>query len=318
MIYGRLFCFSALRVSFLALLFLFSGTITAFSQGKWTRIEHKKEISFELPEGFLYNEESFSSSTIRSLLGFRDGVSMDISLSNQLYAERNLERIILYESRKPYVVKLDFKGGSGKIVTYTDRGYEQSIYLASDNGYYVLSVKARSKDDSLVSRFINSINFKGNPMFQSSVPISEPEAETVSTKTLKPSPAVEEARKKKFDIDEKTITFRPLASFVPCDDNFSIRPVFFVTRPAPKFGQISRPDSESGEVRLNARFLADGRVGDIVAYSDLDRSIAKVFAIALKQSRFVPAERDGTPVDSCDTVRNVFAVSTRMTVVTLK
>ena len=286
-----------------------------YSQTNWKRLEAgNNEISFSLPEGFLFKKERRSAYEGMDLFAFENGVTLRVSVSTQQDPVANLSRISIETARFPAVLDFEISGIRGRSVTMTDRGYEHQLYFASKKRYYVLDVVSESKDNSTVVAFLRSILIKGQPLLESAAgEPSSSDGEATSIKSLRPSPEVAEAHKRKTGKFEGKVEFEPLAAYTPCPHEPKVRPAFLVTSLTPEMGSLPRnqgPVNMSGDMLINVRLLSDGRVGDIIVYSDIERGVLRVFADAAKKLKFVPAERNGAPADHCESIRMGFGVST--------
>jgi hypothetical protein len=286
--------------------------INVYSQEVWSRLEAgNKEISFLIPPNYLVNEETLPFGEMVTVNGHFDETSFYASISDQSNAKANLSRVDIDPSRNPVVLDFELDGVPGRSITYSDRGYEHKIYIATKKGYYYFRVASGSKDDPAVGRFLNSILVRGKPMYQGQAASVETNGAT-RIEALKTSDAVKTALKAKRPKGNSTITFKPLSEFKPCEMDFSVRPAFVLSRLS---ASGIRPDmlrSNSGRIVFNLQLLATGRVGDIIVYSDLDKAVLRAFADSAKEIRFVPAVRSGTLVDQCETIALTFGVSTRM------
>jgi len=285
------------------------------SQTVWKHLEAgNREISFSLPEGFLFNKERSSAYDGMDLFAFENGVTLRASISNQQDPVANLSRVSIETTRAPAVLDFEISGIRGRSVTMIDRGYEHKLYFASKKSYYVLEVISESKDNSAVAAFLRSIRIKGQPLLESSDgEPSSSDGEATSIKSLKPSPEVAEAHKRKTGKFEGKVEFEPLSAYSPCSQDPNVRPAFVVTSLMPDMASLPAhrgPVNMSGDMLINVRLLSDGRVGDIIVYSDIERRVLRVFADAAKKLKFVPAERNGRPADHCEFIKMGFGVST--------
>ena len=288
------------------------------AQARWVRIENEnKDISFAMPENYLVSTERTAYTKTNSVAGFERGVSFEVKISNRSDAKESLGRVMIDRSRNPSALDFELEGIPGKIVTYSDKGFEQSIYLASKKGYYVLQVSAGTKDAPDVGRFLRSIRVMGKPMVAASAAGVESEDETFSIDALQVSSEVKEALDRKVGKSDRKITFEPLSAFTPCRNDDAVRPAFVVSQGELDISSIGRPPVKSGDIRMNVQLLANGQVGDIVVFSDLDKSVLRAFADSARKARFVQAKSSGAPVDWCETMRQAFGVTTSTRIFTV-
>ncbi|MEP7213104.1 MAG: hypothetical protein ABI791_08520 [Acidobacteriota bacterium] len=273
------------------------------TRAEWTRIEsNNKEFSVALPSGFLVHVDNSTAESRRTLVGFVNGVTVRVTIVKQFNAKGNLGRVRVEQSRNPVVLDFQFGDFFGKTVTYRSDGYKQDIYLASDSSYYSVSVAANSGEVPEVARLLQSIRLEGKPFIEGDSGKADEAATVVRVKALVSSPQVKEALDRKAAKVERKINFEPLTSFAECGTDHTVRPAMIVADMRQSaFVKLPR-SKKNGELKIKYQLRADGTVGEITFYSDMDRSSLKGFADAAKEIRFVAAERSGSPVDSCTTV----------------
>jgi len=276
------------------------------SSTEWVRIESPdKEFSVSVPSDYLVNVKkasiptgvpgigSFISNTSREVFAYENGVTISVDFSEQSWAKANLARIQFDSDRSPLVSEFKIQGVFGKIVIYQGKAYENKLFIATDDAYYIVSVSGKSKNDPAVVRFLTSIRIKGESLFKGgNIPVNE---KVISAKQLKSSPEIVEALKIKAAKMDRKVTLTSLAEFKRVENEAGVRPAFVVSIPRPEYaGEISKPGSYKVQVKL----LANGQVGDILVATDLGEGFAKSYAEAAKNVKFLPAEKNGVPVDS--------------------
>jgi len=298
------------------LLVLFLFTLTSFSQdaqqnqGKWIRIETaNQELSISFPQDYLVNIESKSIGGKTTIIGFQNGVSMKMSFSKKYDSKENLGRIRVDNAKEPTV--LNFKIGDiyGKSITYGKNEYRSNFYLASKNFFYIIEVSAQSKEKSEVTQFLQSIRLKDQPLIVADSNSKEPQAEVISAKSLKTSPQIIEVVKRKTEKIERKITFESLASFKEEPIDYSIRPAFLLDNIGPDPSANFTGVTKGGEVKIKLQLLSNGQVGDIIVFSDVDKSVLRGYANTAKNVKFIPAQKNGSPIDSYQTVWSYFGVT---------
>lgn len=89
----------------------------------------------------------------------------------------------------------------------------------------------------------------------------------------------------------------------------AFRPVEILTRPKPTYTQAARQFGIEGEVVLQVKFLASGRLEVVQILRGLGHGLDENAALAAAQLQFRPAERDGMPVDQLATLRVQFQLA---------
>jgi hypothetical protein len=303
---------SSFTLTFALCLLVLSSAAAA--QERWKRIEsNDKEISFALPPDFLFNKMRNQMDDVNSFAAFASGTSVSINVSDPPDPKSNLGRVFIDQARNPAVLDFEVEGVRGRSVTYTDRGYEHNMFLASNKGYYVVRLSSASKDDPVAGRFLRSLRVKGNAMFKGPVMPGEAEDDAVSIRSLKASAEVEKALDRKRPKWDGKLTFKTLAEFTPCGLDLSVAPPFVLSRLSPEnLGAAAAFGTQGGTLKINVTLLASGGVGDIIVFSDVERSVSRAFADSAKKMRFVPANRAGTAVDHCETFTMNFGVTSRV------
>jgi hypothetical protein len=280
------------------------------NQSKWVRIEtDNKELSISFPQDYLVNNESNNNNNKTTIIGFQNGVSIKMSFSKQTNSKENLGRIRVDKTKEPTV--LDFKVNDffGKSITYSKNEYRSNFFLASKNFYYIIEVSAQSKEKSEVTQFLQSIRLKDQPLIVADSNINEPNAEVISAKSLKTSPQIIEVLKRKTEKAERKISFESLTNFKEEAIDYTMRPAFLLANIGPELTANFNGVTKGGEVKVRLQLLSNGQVGDIIVFSDVDKSVLRSYANAAKNVKFIPAQKNGTPIDSYQTVWSYFGVS---------
>lgn len=310
---------------FFLIVFIVFGFTRAFAQenpvsaDKWSRIEtENQELAVSFPKDYLVNIKSSATGDRTSVFAFLNGVAFELHIRKQFSAKDNLGRVNIDQSKKPTVLDYKVNDFYGKSVIYSQKGYENSIFLASKSAYYVIKIKAESKNASEIAYFLRSIKLKGESLFVDKSNLDDAPAETVSTKSFKTSPQVKEALKRKSEKIERKIRFEPLSAFTEPETDYSIRPAIVLTDVGPEPRVFFRGVNKGGELKIKADLLANGQVGDITVYSDIDKSVLRSYAESVKNMKFIPAQKsDGTPVASVQTFWSHFGVSVTTEIITV-
>jgi hypothetical protein len=289
----------------------------------WVTLEsNKKEFSVSVPPDFIVTEESERLYEQKTVWAFTDGVRIEVGVSKDLHtrARAKLPNVRIDNDRDPKVLDFEFEGIPGKYITFKKGGWESRIYFASGDWYYRVEIAGDKADSQTVIRFLDSIRIKGK-QFLAAAAGTWPEPDTTLLfDSLEESPEIKKVKKQKAPPFGGTVQYRPLAEFKPCPADAQVRPAVLASSLKPEMSFRIRDirNAESGEVRVQYELRADGSVGDVRIFSDVDRSVLRGYAEGAKRLRFLPATKAGVPVDFCDTMWSAFGVTTSTRMFTIK
>ncbi len=180
--------------------------------------------------------------------------------------------------------------------------YRLSLYFRTSAGFYSAEILARDRNVTALADFLSSLSVKSAPLFEDKSG-RRGVAATVSVDEL---PTSEEVRN--FLDRKQTGKARLLKGTQVIDlDVFFSRPVLFLEKAYPCYGDVARQNNVQGTVVLQVQFKADGGVGDIwVAKGPalLHESAVE----AARKIKFLPAEIDDKPVDVVREVEYSFTI----------
>ena len=81
-----------------------------------------------------------------------------------------------------------------------------------------------------------------------------------------------------------------------------------ITRPKPGYTDLARRRMEQGKVVLRATFQANGMVGNIEVKESLKFGLTEAAIDAARKMAFLPARRNGVPVNTIKTVEYAFYI----------
>lgn len=274
-----------------------------------TFASEKAEFSLRMPKSSLVHVEDTQMFKRTSLYGFDRGVSVRFSQTKTSKARDWLR------ARGPkiddVVVESEFKiEGIGVRTRITvDDFYRMTIVAASNSRYYVLTVSGANKDDPAIAYVLSSIRIKGTPIAKWNETTLNDQGAPVDVDSLKTSPEITNAIKAKRPKWNGKVTYARLAEYKKSDRIKTIREPVELTSVRPNF----RPSlaQKGGVIRLRVRLNADGTVGDMTVFSDVERSILAAYADEVRELRFLPAiGSDGKAVDFTKDFVFTFDVST--------
>lgn len=280
---------------------------------KWTRIESEnKEVSASFPSNFLVDADTNDGGQRYHIIGFQNGVKMEMTIYKDGDARGRLGRMRLFNDASFESKIFNVQGFMVANIVSNKKRHTNSLYLASDNHFYFLTVSAPNLQKPEINRFLYSVKLNGKPLAVRKE-IVEPIDETVSIATLKTSPVVIEALNRKSEKIKTKISYELESENVETDLNEDISPAIVLVRSRPNFPRPSFngfPQNASYKIKIRARLLANGQVGDMTVYSSADRSLINSCVEAVKKTKFIPAQKDGNPVDSEQTFDYSFEIFT--------
>lgn len=281
------------------LFFIFLLAISLLAQEtKWTRVESEnQEVSASFPPNFLVNADTKESGQRYQIVGFQNGVKIEMVIYKDGDARGRLGRMRPPNDAETKTFKS--QGFPGRNVITNKKRYVSSFYIASDDYFYFLNVSAPNSEKAEVTRFLYSIKLKGKPLVVKKDAV-EPDDEIVSVTALKSSPEVIAALNRKTEKIKNKISYELESQGEEEAPDESLRPAIVVARqrpnfPRPNFNGI--PQNASYRIKIRAKLLANGQVGDMTVYSSAERSLINSCVEAVKKTKFVPAQKDGNPVD---------------------
>lgn len=302
-------------VSIFGLLILAGASVSGQASSNWVRFETSaRDLSISMPAGYLVHTEADTYVDRKTVYSFENGVNMVFSAADVKDAVGNLSRVKLEKERDPIEMNFRIGGFDGKYITYQKPNFQSTIYLAKKNTSYRIEISAASKDADEVIRVLRSIVVGGQRLATGD---SQDAALTdvVSLKSLKTSPALAEIMDGKSEKHAGKVSFEPLAAFTGCSSILPGRPAIVLTSVHADMNRGFLDVRKGGEIRIRLDLLKNGFVGDIIVYSDVDVRVLRSFTDSAKKLKFVPASRDGAPVDSCHVVRFTFGVEVSTSIV---
>jgi len=302
-------------VLMVGLLILVWSSVSGRTANGWVRFETAaKDLSISLPADYIVHTETDTYVDRKTIYSFENGVSMVFSAADVKDAVGNLSRVKLERERDPIEMNFRIGGFEGKYITYQKPNFQSTIYLARKNTSYRIEVSATSKDADEVIRLLRSI-VVGGQRLATGVSPDVAMSNVISLKSLKTSPALTEIMEQVAEKYAGKISFEPLAAFRGCPSILPARPAITLSTVHADMNRGLLDVRKGGEIRIRLDLLKNGSVGDIIVYSDVDVRVLKSFTDSAKKLKFVPASKDGEPVDSCHMVRFTFGVEVSTSIV---
>lgn len=278
----------------------------ASSDDVWTRVEtEKKEVSVTFPSDYIADLKKRSNGQMYRVVGFKNGVFMELKVTKDADPKARLERIDIADSDSSKISKIGKLNAKRFVSTGSLGKYFQKVYAASNEYLFSLNVESAAGDKPEVLRFLGSIKLSNEQIFrplEKYVNLEKP----VSIASLETNPSVIGYLDRKSDKYVGKVTFQPESKFViPTVAASNVRPAIVLDTqyPRPKVGGFGMTNSTmSCKVVIN--FLSIGEVGDITVYSDSNIDFKRACAEAAKKTKFIPAWDGNKNVDFIDVQRH--------------
>jgi hypothetical protein len=269
---------------------------------KWTRVEtEKKELSAIFPPGFLVDAEKRSFDQVFRIVGFKNGVVMEMSVEKDGDAKSRIKRTYSSDSVSGDIFKVDNLQAKRIVSLANSKTYFEILYVASGDRFFSLTVRAPSMKNAEVGQFLGSIKINEKQLY--TLPSNRYPEELVAIKSLRTSPEVADAFDRKYEKHEIKVSYDSEKNFRELPETpLGIRPAIIVERPIPNLSSLSGLGLGGADIgRLSAKlvitFLANGQIGDIKVYSNSVKSFAKGCVDSAKKIKFVPAREGDKNVD---------------------
>lgn len=287
-------------------------SLSAYSQSdtansaEWVTFENEnKELAFSVPKDYLVNIKNYISGKETNIIGFQNGVTIEVSFYKDSQAKQRIKRPRPADFRKPVIKEYSKDNFLIRSLSYQQENYDTHFYFASKNYFYIIEARAATGDKPELTRFLRSIKLNGQQIFTVASPITYPAEEVLTLQKLENSEQVVKVLEAKTVKRDREIKFESLAAYTEEKEDNDLRKAILLTDMKPTTPPLSRILNgtlpKGGEFRIKMQLLASGQVGDITVYTNADISEARRFADAAKSLKFIPASKNGVPVDSFQT-----------------
>jgi hypothetical protein len=269
-------------------------------EARWTRIESEnKEFSASFPPNFLVDADTKDNGRQLFLIAFQNGVEIELRIYKDAAALARLTRKSLPGDGSAEGKSFTIENFSGKNIIFNKNRYVNTLHLASKSQYYFLSVTARDAQKPEVNRFLYSVKLNGVPVFTGKNGV-EPTDSIIPITDLKTSPEVAEALNRKPEKTKNKIAYELDSADLRNEYGDDVRPPIVLLHHYPKFNPRfdNAQRSVSRRVKIRAQLLANGQVGDMTVYSNAERDLINDCIEAIRKTKFVPAYKDGKPIDA--------------------
>ena len=275
----------------------------------WTRITTANdELSISFPEQRLVDAEEKKSGQRYFVYAYEGGTELEMKVFADKMAARNLQLVAFEGNAGVRETKLEVSDIIGKSVVRPNSPFEAAFYFASKEYYYIVKARSQTGQTEVVQRFIRSLRIRNKPIVRSTGEVVDDG--TISISSLGSSPEILAALTSKSGSASENVEWVTDAKSLGAGTTApEIRPAIIVSRQYPqleyKHLQGSRQQGTL-VVKLKLQFLASGKIGDITIYSEANREFAKDCIELAKKIKFIPAKKDGRPIDSYQIVTYYF------------
>lgn len=285
---------------------------------EWTEIESEnKEISFAVPNdfSFSFDKEGFSEfnrqnwretadyKNIRSVTAYQSGVTMFFESYDVKNSKKALPYFLSNYPESKYQ-NISFENFSGLQIINEKSSYSVLYYLASETNTYLIGFGAREKTNETISKFLKTIKLNGKFVFGTAQKPNE-SGKIVSLADLRETPIeiVYNFENKKEGKKSKSDQTKPSETKPNDSKEFII-----LFKPRSTYTDRARQANEQGVVRFKVEFSANGQIGKITVIKDLKYGLTENSIKTLKRLRFIPAEKDNSPVAVVKTIEYSFSI----------
>ena len=306
----------------LTLLVFVTNTI-AQQNAEWVGIESEnKEISFAIPNdfSFFFDKVGFTQSNpkewrekadyknVRSITAYQNGVTMFF----ESYDVKNGKKALpyfLYNHIDTQYKNISFENFSGLQIVSEKSNYVVFFYLTSGSNTYLIGFGAREKTNETISKFLKTIKLNGKALFDSSNEKSVEPNKIISVIDLRETPveidyvSLFEKKKSKKKDEKKTDETKISETKSDSSKNFVM-----LFKPRSMYTDSARQGNEQGIARFQVVFSANGQIGKIAIVKQLQYGLTENAIRVLRRIRFIPAEKDNSPVSTVKTVEYSFTI----------
>lgn len=295
-----------MRHSFLLLCAIFLIASPVFSQDvdKWLRIKFKdKKLSVAVPKkNIIIDAGNRDRNQKLRVVAFENGVEIEVIHRKPNFLPGFFSSIDDYpDAEKETLYFDDVTVVKTSPVLFQDKKIHRSLTIIEKKNFYTLIVRCKPEAEKKAERFFLSIKIGDKSLIVKDKEMSFQE-DTVDASSLKTSPEIIAAEKRKTGNFDGEITYEPkdMSEKIPETENLEHR-ALIVEKPYPRYSSSTgfTLATEKLYVRLKVQFRADGQIGDIVVLSsDDNKGFTENSVNAARRIKFVPAQRNGSAVES--------------------
>jgi TonB family protein len=295
-----------LRLGLLSISVLFIFAILASGQDpdrKWTPLSSPKgDLTLAMSGSFSVQNES----EIIRVFSDQNGATMELLVRPRV-DPRDMLKFAGQEFDDSGTVQLkEFKIGkvSGRTRVRNADQYSISIYLAGKN-FYQITASAESSKNPVLDQFLSSIRIDGQALMKQPGPSN---TDAVRIDSLPTSTDVIQALNVP-DAEKISVVYDSTTTLDAHNAGGAFsRTSLILRKPRPTYTDAARRANVQGDVVLFVQLRANGSVGNVIVRKRLSEGLLENSIQAAKRIKFIPAQRNGQPVDSYAALTYSFAI----------
>jgi TonB family protein len=308
---------------FLIFTLIFSVAIQA-QKSEWVRIESEnKEISFAIPDNFsfVFDKEGFSQTNprnwsdiaeftkVRAVTAYQNGATVFFDSYDVKNAKKALP-LLLSNHRDVSAANISFETFSGLQIISEKDFYSAFYYFASEKNIYLIGVGARQKDNETIFKFLNSVKINNKTVFKIPVGKIDESDKILSIVNLVETPIEIEmmSKQERKELEKKSKKAKSDKTEPDPKPAADAKGLIVLVKPRASYTDIARQSQEQGVTILRATFRADGKIGKISVVKTLKYGLTEQAIRAFKRLRFIPAEKEITPIDVTKNIEYSFTI----------
>jgi TonB family protein len=265
---------------------------------------------------------------LRSISAFQDGTMMSVERYRVTDSVKALDALLVADapncqSNSCTTREINFENFTGRqYAAETSDLFITSFYLAAKNHIYFVTAANRNRNKATLNRFISSLRLGGKSFSSEGGSIEENElapreismleSDSVEIEYAKPSAEKIESSQQSLKTgvagspasigsaaNQKSVMANetrpaPSNSARTSASNTSFLAVIF--QPRPGYTEEARKNNLQGDVRLRVHFSANGHIKQISVINGLPFGLTEMAVNAARRLRFLPMEKNETPV----------------------
>ncbi len=308
---------------FFALILLFSINIFVNAQTNWTQIKtENEELKFSIPSNFTffldeevkiipkftngrYFKESYRLKNFRSIGAYENGVAMWLESYDVKDGKDTFPYFIANKSNDSSNIS-DYKNGeySLRSIVIEKEHYLLNLYFHSDKKLYILGVGARDKNNPVIQKLLQSLEFNGKNLFTSDVKKTVDTESVLLLEQLETTPlevTIAEKSNSSKNVEEND-------SPEQINDKSNQKPLIILSQSHAGYTDLARRNNIQGKILLNISFGRDGQIKKINVVKSLKYGLVEKTIEAARRFRFLPQETDGKPQDVTKVIQYNFSI----------
>ncbi len=314
-----------------ALILLFSANIFANAQTKWTQIKtENEELKISIPSDFTFflDEEgktipkmingnfrkNIRLKNLRSIAGYENGVAMWLESYDVKDGKEAFPYFVANHSNNSSDVS-DYKIGEYSLrnIVIEKEHYLLNLYFHSDKKLYILGIGARDKNNPVISKILQSLEFNGKNLFTSDIKqIIDTESillfEQLETTPLEVIVSENIKKSKNIKENESAEQVEKDDSLTQITDKSNQKPIIILSKPYAAYTDLARRNNTQGTILLRVLFGRDGQIKQIKIEKSLEFGLVEKTIEAARRIRFLPQEADGKPQEVVKSIQYNFTI----------